>query len=38
MDVHDFVNVTEDGGVAKRILVAGHGEPPLLDGTIKVKV
>ncbi len=33
-----FVNVTEDGGVAKKIIKEGEGDLPLRDGTFKVKV
>jgi hypothetical protein len=37
--MEDFnVVVTEDGGITKRVIVAGSGDLPLLDGTIKVKV
>lgn len=37
MEEDEFVNVTPDGGIAKKVLVAGSGDPPLLDGTVKVK-
>ncbi len=33
----EFLDVTDDGGVAKKVLKEGEGECPKTDGSIRVK-